>query len=267
MRYLLPALLLPVALGACRTGYASDWFRDRPSIINPQLIRYGFDVEQSRCISQQLGTRLSRIDLRSFQERAAAVRPAATVVLSPVNLRAVAGTSVAPKLDEAILACNATAVTVAAGPAVPAGAGEPAGTTGAEPATTTSGGVPVDTTPITPGTSGTTGTTAGLRTTWLNLGAADSGQSIAIDAMSIEQVGTARTAWFRMTDPETNASTNNLYRLRIDCEARTVQPLALRQVDATGAQVSLREYTPAEATPGPAESGTVREIAFLSLCT
>jgi hypothetical protein len=136
----------------------------------------------------------------------------------------------------------------------------------------TSGGVPVDMTPIgaapATGAAGTAGAaTTGVRTTWLNLGAAESGQSIAIDAMSIEQVAAARTAWFRMTDPERGGPTNNHYRLRIDCAARTVQPLALRQVDETGAQVSLREYTPAEATAGAAEAGTVLEIAFLSLCT
>jgi hypothetical protein len=70
-----------------------------------------------------------------------------------------------------------------------------------------------------------------------------------------------------MTDPESGAATGNNYRLRIDCQAKTVQPLALRQTDAAGAQISLREYTPEEAKAGPAESGTVLEIAFLSLCT
>jgi hypothetical protein len=70
-----------------------------------------------------------------------------------------------------------------------------------------------------------------------------------------------------MTDPESGAPTTNNYRLRIDCQAKTVQPLALRQTNAAGAQVSLREYTPEEAKAGPAESGTVLEIAYLSLCT
>ena len=81
------------------------------------------------------------------------------------------------------------------------------------------------------------------------------------------QVGPARTAWFRMTDPETGSRTNNLYRLRIDCQAHTVQPLALRQLDEAGNQISMREYSPAEAVPGAAEAGTVLEIAYISLCT
>jgi hypothetical protein len=70
-----------------------------------------------------------------------------------------------------------------------------------------------------------------------------------------------------MTDPDSGATTNNMYRLRIDCQARTIQPLALRQTDATGAEISFRQYTPAEAVAGPAEAGTVLEIAFISMCT
>ena len=121
----------------------------------------------------------------------------------------------------------------------------------------TSGGAPADVTPR----------TATLPTTWLNLGSAESGQSIAIDAMSIQQEGPGRTAWFRLTDPEGDPQITSNYRLRIDCQAKTVQPLALRHTNAAGAQVSLREYRPEEAKPGPAEGGTVLEIAYLSLCT
>jgi hypothetical protein len=120
-----------------------------------------------------------------------------------------------------------------------------------------SGGVPVDMMP-----QGTR-----IAATWLNLGAAESGQSISIDAMSISQEGASRVAWFRMTDPENGTATNNHYRLRVNCDAKTIQPLALRQMDGAGAQTSLREYTPEEAKAGPAESGTVLEIAYLSLCT
>ncbi len=265
MRYLLPAMLMTTVLGGCATGYASDWFRERSSIINPQLLRYGLNVEQSRCVGQRLGTRLSRQELRHFQESAAAVRPAGGAApLTLANLRAIASGTGNPEvrmeLDASVEACNVPAVAELAAAPVQSEAG---GT-----AAMTSGGVPVDTTPLTvPGTSGANPGVVAASATWLNLGAAESGQSISIDAMSIQQEGASRTAWFRMTDPESGAATSNNYRLRIDCQARTVQPLALRQVDATGAQVSLREYTPAEATPGAAEAGTVLEIAYLSLCT
>lgn len=251
------AVLVPLSAAGCATGYATDWFRDRPSIITPQLLRYGLDVEQSRCVGQKLGERLSRQQLRRFQESAAAVRPANTAGPLTLNhLRAVAGSrpnrEVAPLLDTAVTECNVPAPTLAA---ATAGAAVPAAD-GAAPVTM-SGGVPVDMTPLPARTS----------PTWLNLGSAESGQSIAIEAMSIEQEGAARTAWFRMSDPDSGAATNNAYRLRIDCQARTIQPLALRQTDAAGAETSLRQYTPAEAVAGPAEAGTVLEIAFLSLCT
>jgi hypothetical protein len=266
MRYLLPALLLPTCLGACATGYASDWFRQPANIVNPQLIRYGFNVEQSRCIGERLGRAVSRVELRRFQERAAAFRPAGAT-LSAADLRGVAGDRVIGALEHAMGNCDAgvaPAPTLAAAPAPASGTPAAVGN-----AAITSGGVPVDMTPIGTPPAGTApgAATAGVRTTWLNLGAAESGQSIAVDAMSIDQAGAARTAWFRMTDPETGGPTSNIYRLRIDCEARTVQPLALRQVNEAGAEVSTRQYTPAEATAGAAEPGTVLEIAFLSLCT
>lgn len=275
MRYpKLALLLLPVSVTGCATGYATDWFRDRPSIINPQLIRYGMDVQQSRCVSQKLGARLSRQQLRRLTERAAAVRAPASgaAPFTLATLRGVANATgdreIGLELANVAASCGVTETQAPVlATAAPPGGTAPTTPAVASPAgsTMTSGGIPVDMTPIAPG-AGAAGAVAGS-TTWLNLGAADSGQSIAIDAMSIQQEGATRTAWFRMTDPENGGPSNNTYRLRVDCEARTVQPLALRQNDATGVQVSLREYTPAEAAPGPAESGTVLEIAYLSLCT
>jgi hypothetical protein len=53
MRKLIVAMLLPAALSGCATGYATNWFQDSTSIINPQLLRYGLDVEQSRCVGER----------------------------------------------------------------------------------------------------------------------------------------------------------------------------------------------------------------------
>ncbi len=261
MRYLVPALLLTASLGGCATGYATDWFKDRPAIINPQLLRYGMNVEQSRCVSDRLGQRLSRGQLHQLQEQAAATGRGveATTRYTLRDLRRVASSlpdrEVRLELDGVIAACavpDVPAPVLASAP-VPADAAP-----GTVPVM--SGGVPVDMSSL-PAAG-----TAALAGTWLNLGAAESGQSIAIDAMSIQQEGATRTAWFRMTDPESGAPTNNNYRLRVNCQAKTVQPLALRSSDAAG-RMSLREYTPAEAAAGPAESGTVLEIAYISLCT
>jgi hypothetical protein len=256
MRKLVRAMLLPALLGGCATGYAKDWFRDRPSIINPQLLRFGLDVEQSRCVSDKLGKRLSRQELRRLQERAAAVRAPAQLAapLNLANLRAVAGNmgsrEISLEVDAAIAACNVSSPARYAGSASPA-----TGASGSAPLM--SGGVPVD----------LARRTSSPAATWLNLGAAESGQSIAIDAASIEQAGEARTAWFRMTDPNSGGPSTNHYRLRIDCAAKSVQPLALRQLNPAGGQVSTRDYTPEEAKAEPAEAGTVLEIAYLSLCT
>jgi hypothetical protein len=259
-RNLLLLALLCAPLGACATGYAADWFRDRPEIINPQLLRYGLDLEQSRCVSERLGRRLTRSQVGLLQQRAAAVQPAGSnaAPLTLTNLRAIASGMkdrvVRLELDASVAACNVPATPTLAATAAPSG---PSAVARSGSVPLTSGGVPVDMTPR----------SATLPTTWLNLGSAESGQAIAIDAASIQQEGAGRTAWFRMTDPESGAPTTNNYRLRIDCQAKTVQPLALRQTNAAGAQVSLREYTPEEAKAGPAESGTVLEIAYLSLCT
>lgn len=254
---LLTAMMLPMVMGGCATGYATDWFRDEPGIIRPQLLRYGLDVEQSQCVSASLGRSLSKVEVRRLQEVAASVRPANDAQLNIGNLRTIAGSAggaARTALDLAIGACN---LQVAAAAPTLAAPSAPASGAGTAPVTM-SGNIPVDMNPL---------PVPAASATWLNLGSAESGQSIGIDARSIEQEGTTRIAWFRMSDPDSGAATNNMYRLRIDCQSRTIQPLALRQTDAAGVETSFRQYTPAEAVPGPAEAGTVLEIAFLSMCT
>jgi hypothetical protein len=102
---------------------------------------------------------------------------------------------------------------------------------------------------------------------WLNLGAAPSGQSIAVDGASLEQEENTRTAWFRMIDPQPAGTSLHAYRLRIDCGSRVIRPLAHRLYNADGAIVEERDYTVPEQLPSAVEGGTVTEIAFLSLCT
>jgi len=257
-------LLPPLLLGGCATGYVSDWFRSEPGIINPQLIRYGMDVPQARCVSEQLAKSLNVQRVRQFQERAAAIGHGAETAprLTVASLRSVArsmGDAAIPAaLDTAISGCGVpdtpapVLAATTAGTAVPEG-GIPANSPDARP-----DGAPG---------SGSPAAAAAAPSLWLNLGAAAAGQSIAIDPASIQQEGTTRTAWFRMSDPGTGAPSNNSYRVRIDCSAKTVQPLAIRQHDASGAMTSRRDYTPEESKAAPAEDGTVLEIAYLSLCT
>jgi hypothetical protein len=278
-RNLVLLVLLCAPLGACATGYATDWFQERSAIMNPQLLRYGLNVEQSRCVGERLSARLSRSDLARLQQRAAALRPPAAAggggpVLTLSQLRAaahnLADREIPLELDSSLNACKVpfnqapAALTHArgasqgavTGTAIPGGAGTPAGTP-----------VPSNLTELPPSGGAIAAAAASPRTSWLNLGAASSGQSIGIDAMSIEQEGATRTAWFRMSEPQSTEPSNTAYRLRVDCAARTVQPLALRQSGAGGAQPSMRQLVGPDAAPGPAESGTVLEIAFLSLCT
>ena len=100
--------------------------------------------------------------------------------------------------------------------------------------------------------------------TWLNLGAAGSGQSIAVDASTIEQEGPQRSAWFRMTDPGAGAPSPDTFLLRIDCSHRTINARARQRHGPAGAVAEHVDYPD---NPLPVEGGTVMEIAFLSLCT
>jgi hypothetical protein len=99
--------------------------------------------------------------------------------------------------------------------------------------------------------------------TWLNLGAAGSGQSIAINASTIEQQGSERTAWFRLTDPGAPPSADT-FMLQIDCGHRTINAKARERHDPAGAVTQHVDYPD---NPLAVEGGTVMEIAWLSLCT
>ena len=99
--------------------------------------------------------------------------------------------------------------------------------------------------------------------TWLNLGAAGSGQSIAVNAATIDQQGDRRTAWFRLTDPGA-APSPDTFLLDVDCAHRTINAKARERHDAAGAVAQHVDYPD---NPLAVEGGTVMEIAWLSLCT
>jgi hypothetical protein len=252
MRVTLLASLTLFALAGCRTGYLADHLIAEPQIIAPQLARYGFTQEQTRCLSERLAQRLGHADMRAFELRARAFRRGVTTpgAVAPRDLIFVADgapqRTIPGELRTALTGCQIDLNPVAIAAAQPGA-----------PAATASVAVP-------PGPSLEP---EGSRPTWLNLGSAPSGQSISIDATSLRQEGTARIAWFRMTDPETGQPTLNSYRLRIDCSNRMYAPLGWRRFDEAGAIVDTRDYTAEVAPPQEVEAGTVTEIAFLSLCT
>jgi hypothetical protein len=234
------ALLLSALLVGC-AGQLRDYVGPRSSIVRPQLIRYGFSLPQIACVGERLGEVLTPKQLRLFVRSAAAMqRPAFDPDrFSARDLLLVARSMrdgrIAVEYSRALDACRANIppAVAATAPVSQAPAAEP---------------------PRRP-------------PAWLNLGAAGSGQAITVDASSLEQEGSTRTAWFRMTDPAPAPPSLHSYRLRIDCARRTIQPLGHRRYDAAGAIAESRDIRPEEEAPLPIESGTVTEIAYLSLCT
>ncbi len=235
--------LLPLALLAGCAGQLRDYVGPRASIVRPQLIRYGFSLPEISCVGARLGDALRPRQLRFLVRATSHVQrpyydPAR---FSPRDFLWAAGglrdQRVQVEIGRAFTACNIQVeAQVAAAPATPPPTGGPV--------------------PVVPRPS-----------VWLNLGAAPSGQSIAVDGATLEQEEDARIAWFRMIDPPPAGTSLHAYRLRIDCRTRINRPLAHRLYDAAGTVIEERDYDDAEELPSPVEGGTVTEIAYLSLCT
>lgn len=243
---LLPLALLPLVAGCA--GNVEDYMGPRSSIVSPQLMRYGLNLRQIACVGERLGATLSPLQLRRFVRVAAPVRRG---YYDPDRLTArdllwvatsMGDAAVGRELGRANDVCGVTAEIAAREAAAAAPAPPPAGDAPAA--------------------------AAAPPAAWLNLGAAGSGQGIAVDASTIEQDASTRTAWFRMIGPGGAGPSPSSYRLRIDCARRTITPLAHRRLDPAGAVAESREYSPGPESPtSPVEAGTVTEIAFLSLCT
>lgn len=248
-------LLLSLALLAGCAGQLRDYVGPRAAIIRPQLIRYGFSLPEISCVGDRLGTSLRPRQLRFLVRATSHIeRPYYNPDrFSPRDFQWAAGglqdPAVQAEIARAFEACHvevaariaAAVPTIDVPPVVPGAPPLPAG----GPALPETGRAPV----------------------WLNLGAAPSGQAIAVDGASLEQEDSARVAWFRMIDPPPSGTSLHAYRLRIDCRTRIIRPLAHRLYDAAGAVVEERDYSAGEQVPSTVEGGTVTEIAYLSLCT
>jgi hypothetical protein len=238
--------LLPLALLAGCAGYAADYWKPKNSLIAPQLPRYGITAEQSRCVGERLTTKLSVWQLRQLADIAGRLAPRPADPLSPRDLAYVAGLvqdpKVAPEVRATLDSCGAMPAAAPAAASV-AATGQRGPSRGLEP------GAP----PPQP-----------LR--WIDLGAADTGQRIAIDITSVVMTGEKREGWFRLSNPGEAAPSLDGYRLRVDCPGRTITPTAARKYAADGKVAQHEDYTAAWQQPLAIEAGTVMEIAWKRLC-
>jgi hypothetical protein len=237
----LPLLLL---LGGC-AGYAADYWRPKNSLIAPQLPRYAISAEDSRCVGERLTRNLNVWQLRQLADIAGRLSPRGGNALSPRDLAYVAGLVQDPKVGPEV-AATLQACGVGQTPQAAAAAPETA-------TTTPQPGLVPGATPPQP-----------LR--WIDLGAAETGQRIAVDISTVVMTAEKREGWFRLSNPGEAAPSADAYRLRVDCAGRTITPTAARKYDAGGKVAQQEDYTAAWQQPLPIEAGTVMEIAWKRLC-
>ena len=288
----LPLGLLPLALLSGCAGYAIDYARPKSSIVGPALSRYGLAETQQQCLLKRLGDDLSVWQLRQLAISAEGLKPAPgdTRPLGATDLvwasRHVKDGSLEPQVSRAVAACNiaasaparAVAPTVAAADqaAPPAAAAAPQdfGKPLANPSTI-GAPAPAGTAPAAAGSApaaaaaiaSSSAAAIGATPSWINLGAASTGQQIAVEAASIEERAPYRQAWFRLTTPGAASRSAASYLLRIDCAKKTINSMGLRRHGAAGEVLERIDYGANGEGEAPIESGTVTEIAFLALCT
>jgi hypothetical protein len=235
-----PALLPLFLLAGC-AGYAADYWKPKDSLIAPQLPRYGISAEDSRCVGERLTKNLSVWQLRQLADIARRLVPREGAALGPRDLAYVAGLVQDPKVGPEVAA---TLEACGAGRAAPAAA----------PPTVTA----------TPGLQ--PGATPPQALRWIDLGAAATGQRIAVDISTVVINAERREGWFRLSNPGETAPSLDAYRLRVDCPGRTITPTAARKYGADGKVAQHEDYTAAWQQPLPIEAGTVMEIAWKRLC-
>ena len=236
-----PAVLSFLLLAGC-AGYAADYWKPKNSLIAPQLPRYGISAEDSRCVGERLTKNLSVWQLRQLADIARRLVRQDSGALTPRDLSYVAGLVQDPKVGPEVAATlEACAV--------------------AQPAS--SAATPVQEPPATPGLA-PGAPPQPLR--WIDLGAAETGQRIAVDISTVAGTPEKREGWFRLSNPGETAPSADAYRLRVDCAGKTITPTAARKYDADGKIVQQEDYTAAWQQPLAIEAGTVMEIAWKRLC-
>jgi len=234
------ALLVSLAaLGGC-AGYAADYWKPKATLISTQLPRYAIAGQEAACVEKRLTKDLSVWQMRQLSDLAARLTPGGTnpASLGPREFIYVAGLAedprVKPLVQTALGACHAVPPTAA----LPAPVAATGAVTGAAAPT---GGEPL----------------------WVNLGAAQTGQGISVDAASVTRGPSWRQAWFRLLNGGGAADVG--YQLRIDCTAKTIMALSGRKYAANGSLAEQKDYEKPEGPMG-VEPGTVIEVAYHALC-
>jgi hypothetical protein len=242
MRRSRPALLPFLLLAGC-AGYAADYWKPKDSLIADQLPRYGIPAGQSRCVGERLTKNLSVWQLRQLADIARRLVPGAgNAALGPRDLAYVAGLVQDPKVGPEVTATLA-ACEVRTAPSEPPAITTPTPVPGLEP-----------------------GATPPQALRWIDLGAAETGQRIAVDITSVVMTSEKREGWFRLSNPGETVPSADAYRLRVDCPGRTITPTAARKYGPDGKIAQHEDYTAAWQQPLAIEAGTVMEIAWKRLC-
>ena len=246
------SLIALVLLGGC-AGYAADYWKPKHKLIAAQLVRYQMTGEQGQCVEKKLTDTLSVWQLRQLADLARRLAPGGgnPAALGPREFLYIAGLvedpEVGPETGAALEACGVAGAATAAPAAAPAPA---------EPAPAPPGSPPA---PAVPAPAAAPGPL------WVNLGAARTGQGIAVDAASVTRGPSWRQAWFRLLNSDQTGTGDIGYLLRIDCAARTITAHAGRKYAPGGALVEEKAYAAPEGPMG-IEPGTVIEVAYHALC-
>ena len=245
----LPFLLLPLPallLAGC-AGYAEDYWKPKNELIATELARYGLAGEQGQCAERGLTDALSVWQLRQLSDLASRLVPggANPASFGPRDFVYIAGlvedAKVEPETRRVLGACG---IDPEAGGGSAAAADAPASTpAAASPAAAVAGPTPL----------------------WVNLGAAQTGQGIAVDAATVTREANWRQAWFRLLNTDESTAGDIGYLLRIDCAARSITAHAGRKYAPGGALVEQKDYAAPEGPMG-IEKGTVIEVAYHALC-
>jgi hypothetical protein len=243
-------LLSSVLLAGC-AGYAADYWKPKGKLIAPNLARYGLTGAQGECVEAQLTKSLTVWQLRQLSDLAGRLIAGGNnpTAFGPRDFLRVAGLVEDPKVEpetrKAFEGCQVSPTAAAQPPAAAAPAVAAAAPTGSTPP------------PVVPGPSATP--------LWVNLGAARTGQGIAVDAASVTRGPSWRQAWFRLLNTD-QANVGDIgYLLRIDCAARVITAYSGRKYAPDGSLAEQKDY-PSPEGPMTVEPGTVIEVAYHALC-